>query len=99
MIQLSCGEALAGPDIVTFQVRKIFENLRFTRSVSQHFENILDANSHASKARATAALFRVERNAIDKVHGVMLLLPDKLRKATSNAENKTPQPVLRRAEA
>lgn len=58
----------ARPDIGLLQVGIILEDLPFRGAAGQHFENVLDPNSHAADAGTPAALFRINGDAVEKVH-------------------------------
>jgi hypothetical protein len=44
-------------------------------SISQHFEHILDANTHTPDARASPALGRIHGNSVNTLHN-SFILPD-----------------------
>ena len=61
------SELQACANVIVLQVRKIREDLRFRYVGGKHFQDVTYANTHAANARPTAALQRVERNAIHAV--------------------------------
>jgi hypothetical protein len=64
VVGLLGSEGKTSADILLLQIRKIGEDLGLADTGSQQIENILHSDAHAADAWATAALIRVERDAI-----------------------------------
>lgn len=66
MIRLRGCEGQAGANILPIEIGKIGEYFGFAHSRCEKIEDILDPDAHAADARATAALVRIE---CDAIHG------------------------------
>jgi hypothetical protein len=64
MVRLCCGKGQTGADVFLLQVRKIREYFDFAHPGGHKIEDILDPDAHAADARATAALVRIESDAV-----------------------------------
>ena len=64
MINLGGSILKTGTNILGFKVRIILENLCFCCASSQHVQDVLDANAHASNAGTATALAGICSNAI-----------------------------------
>ena len=58
-----CWYWMVPPDKTLLNKRS---NLRFRHARSQHFQDVTHANAHATNARTTATLQRIERDAVNE---------------------------------
>ena len=65
MIHLCRSKGQTGEDILPLKMRKIAQQFGFANTSGKKIENVLHPNTHAADARATAALVRIEGDAID----------------------------------
>jgi hypothetical protein len=68
VVRLCPGEGRTGGDIVPLQIRKIAQHFGLAYASGKEIEDVLHPNTHAADARATAALVRVEGDAIHNSH-------------------------------
>ena len=68
MVEAPAGVAQTGLDVFGLEIRELLENLITPQAGGKQIEDVGDANPHASHARPTATLLRVDRNPRSKVH-------------------------------
>jgi hypothetical protein len=81
MIELGGGVFDARLDVARLKVGVIRENFRFGDTGRHEIEHVLHADAHPPNARPTAALVRVERDALRVVHPTCLAASRPVRKA------------------
>jgi hypothetical protein len=65
MIRLTSGILNCRENVLTFEIRIIFENFFEVGAGTQQFQNIGYANAHAPNARTTTALSVIDRDATE----------------------------------
>jgi hypothetical protein len=65
MVNATAGKHEACLQVIGLQIGHLVENLRRVQSGGIEVENVADANAHSPNARASSALFWVERDAIE----------------------------------
>src|SRR5688572_12967285 len=68
MVRLPGSVLERGGDVTIFQVRVILENFLAACPCREQIENVLHPHAEAAEARPAAALFGVNRNAIQLAH-------------------------------
>ena len=68
MIHFLRGVFEARPDVIGFQVGKIFKDFALRHAGGQQIEHVLDPNTHPPNARPSAALVGIEGDAFHKSH-------------------------------
>ena len=68
MIQFLRGVFEARANVIRFEIRIVFENLRLGHPGGQEVEHVLDANAHPTNARPPAALVGIEGDTFRKLH-------------------------------
>jgi hypothetical protein len=72
VVDLSRSLLQAGPNVCGLQIGEIFQDLGLTSATGEHFEHVFNANTHPPYARTTAALFEINRDAIQVAHKMNL---------------------------
>jgi hypothetical protein len=72
VVNLGRSVLQAGPDVGGLQIGEVFQDLGLTGTASEHFEHVFNANPHSPYAGATAALFEINRDAIQVAHKMNL---------------------------
>ncbi len=72
MVNLGGSILQASPDVCGLQIWKVFQDLGLTGTPGEHFKHVFNANTHPPYARATAALFEINRDTIQVAHRVNL---------------------------
>jgi hypothetical protein len=72
VVNLGGSVLQAGSDVSGLQIGEVYQDLGLTGAASEHFEYVFNANTHPSYARATAALFEINRDAIQVAHKMSL---------------------------
>ena len=65
-----CGERKARLDVLSRQIEKIIECLRYRHATAEIIENVGHGDTRAPNARFTAADLRINRDSIPVVHCV-----------------------------
>ena len=60
----------AGANVLQLKFRKVGKNLGLAHAFGQPAQNVMNRDPHAADARLAAALARLQRDSISKVHGV-----------------------------
>lgn len=72
MIGLGGSKFKYGLNIFFLKIRVVSQNVFRGDSRSEEVQQILDSHSHATDARAPSTLSRIDRDASQEVHGVIL---------------------------
>ena len=67
MIALARSVLKHGGDVVGFKIRIVRDDFVATGTGSKQIQHVTHADAHATNARATTALLRVERDAVQEV--------------------------------
>jgi len=75
MIGVAGRKGDCGPNILGFQIGEVLQNLLQRCTLGEHFQDILDSDTHPPDAGTPPALGRIQGNSVEGWHTLSLLLP------------------------